>query len=39
MVGSDDWEDKVADDEALQNRRNVAVDMIVLESGLSTPPM
>jgi hypothetical protein len=39
MVGSEDGKEKVAYDEALQNRRNVPVDMIVLESGLSKTPM
>jgi hypothetical protein len=34
MIGYDDGEKKVAEDEALQSSRNVIVDMIVLESGL-----
>ena len=33
MIGYDDEKEKVAEDEAHQGRQNVAVDMIVLESG------
>ena len=34
MVGFDDTKEKVAQDEALQSRQYVTVDMMVLEAGL-----